>query len=122
MKPRILSGIGLRISAHRRLLDEQEGDDPLSSVANLFDVAMVFAVALMMALTIRLQSLPAALMPDAEVTAIKEPGSPVMEILHRKGVELERYRISEQTFGGDGEKLGTAYRLKTGEVVYVPES
>jgi hypothetical protein len=23
--------------------------------------------------------------------------------------------------GGEGEKLGTAYRLKSGEVVYVPE-
>ncbi|MFQ6043494.1 MAG: DUF2149 domain-containing protein, partial [Candidatus Poribacteria bacterium] len=27
-----------------------------------------------------------------------------------------------KTLGGEGVKLGTAYRLKSGEVVYVPET
>lgn len=121
MRPRNLPGSGPRLSAHWRLLEHHEGDDPLSSVANLFDVAMVFAVALLMALTTHLRHLPTALSADADVTLVREPGTPEMEILRREGVELEHYKISEQTLGGDGEKLGTAYRLKTGEVVYVPE-
>ena len=35
------------------LLDSQEDVDPMSVVSNLFDVAMVFAVALMVALVTR---------------------------------------------------------------------
>jgi len=44
-----------------------------------------------------------------------------MEIIRRKGRKLEHYRITPRTLGGEGQRLGTAYRLKTGEVVYVPD-
>ena len=37
----------------RRLLNREEDSDPMSVVSNLFDVAMVFAVALMVALVSR---------------------------------------------------------------------
>ena len=37
----------------RRLLRKEEDSDPMSVVSNLFDVAMVFAVALMVALVSR---------------------------------------------------------------------
>lgn len=37
----------------RRLLNKDEDNDPMSVVSNLFDVAMVFAVALMVALVSR---------------------------------------------------------------------
>ena len=37
----------------RRLLTRAEDSDPMSVVSNLFDVAMVFAVALMVALVSR---------------------------------------------------------------------
>jgi hypothetical protein len=36
-----------------KLLRKQEDNDPMSVVSNLFDVAMVFAVALMVALVSR---------------------------------------------------------------------
>lgn len=37
----------------RRLLQNNDDNDPMSVVSNLFDVAMVFAVALMVALVTR---------------------------------------------------------------------
>lgn len=37
----------------RRLLNKDEDNDPMSVVGNLFDVAMVFALALMVALVSR---------------------------------------------------------------------
>lgn len=37
----------------RNLLRKEEDNDPMSVVSNLFDVAMVFAVALMVALVSR---------------------------------------------------------------------
>lgn len=108
-----------RFSAHQRLLASRD-DDPLSSIANLFDVAMVFAVALLLALTAR-QPLRELMTADEDLTVLKNPGAPDMEIIRKQGEKLEHYRASEQSVGGDGERLGTAYRLSTGEVVYVPE-
>ncbi len=92
----------------------------MSSVANLFDVAMVFAVALLLALVTHFH-LPELLSRQEDVTVLKNPGQPKMEVIRRQGKKLEHYRMTKQTLGGEGEKLGTAYRLKTGEVVYVPE-
>ena len=108
-----------RFSQHRRLLNHHD-DDPLSSVANLFDVAMVFAVALLLALVTHFR-LPELLSAQADLTILKSPGQPNMEIIRRKGRKLEHYRITRRTLGGEGQRLGTAYRLKTGEVVYVPD-
>ena len=107
------------LSAHRRLLESHD-IDPLTSVVNLFDVAMVFAVALLLALVSYFQ-LPELLSERQDITIIKNPGKSSMEIIHRKGRKLEHYRMSNQSLGGEGEKLGTAYRLKSGDVVYVPE-
>ncbi len=123
--PRATRNHNTNLSAHRRLLASHD-DDPLASVANLFDVAMVFAVALLLALVTHFQlpemlQLPELLSGHQETTILKNPGTANMEIIHRKGKKLEHYRMTKQTLGGEGEKLGTAYRLKTGEVVYVPE-
>ncbi len=81
---------------------------------------MVFAVALLLALVAHFQ-LPELLSAREDVTVLKNPGQPNMEVIRRKGETLEHYRMSRQRLGGQGEKLGTAYRLSTGEVVYVPE-
>ena len=91
-------------SRSRRFLDGPD-DDPLSGVANLFDVAMVFAVALLMAL-VSYYKLPELLSIKEEVTILKNPGKPNMEIIKRKGTKLEHYKITPRSLGGDGERLG----------------
>jgi len=107
-----------RLTAPRRLLDSHD-DDPLSGVANLFDVAMVFAVALLLALVSHFHLVE--LLTAEDLTVLKNAGQPDMEVIRRQGETIQHYRISEQSLGGEGEKLGTAYRLKSGEVVYVPD-
>ena len=67
-----------RPSAYRRLLETSD-DDPLSGVANLFDVAIVFAVALLLAL-VTYYSLPELLSEQNEVTLVKNPGQPDMGV------------------------------------------
>lgn len=106
-------------SPHRRFLSSED-DDPLSGVANLFDVTLVFVVALLIALMARSPVLE-LLGTEDNVTVIRNSGTPKMEIIRRDGQKLTRYRISEESLGGEGERLGTAYRLKSGEVIYVPE-
>ena len=54
-----------------RLLDSGD-DDPMQTVANLFDVAMVFAVALMVALVTRFNM--QEIFGKEDFTMIKNPG------------------------------------------------
>jgi len=96
----------------------EETVDPMSNLANLFDVAMVFAVAFMVALVSFLQ-IP-ALLQNKDYTVITNPGKPDMEIIVKEGEEIKHYEATDQTGVGQGELLGTAYRLPDGRVVYVP--
>lgn len=95
-------------------------DDPLEGVANLFDLGIVFALGFMVALIAHL-GLP-ELLQQADVTLVKNPGTPQMEIIRKRGQRIEHYRVSTDRLGGEGRRLGVAYRLETGEVIYVPES
>lgn len=109
---------GRFLSRRKRFLRGEE--DPLRYVANLFDVAMVFAVALLLAV-VAYSNLP-EILSEKDVTIVKNPGAPDMEIIVKKGTEIKKYNISKEIAGGRGVKLGSAYRLVTGEVVYVPEN
>ena len=89
-----------------------------SGVENLFDVAMVFAVALIVALAAFWQS--PLLFESQDFTAVVNPGKPDMELVVKEGKELKRYQASTEQGSGEGELLGRAYRLPDGKVVYVP--
>ncbi|OFV67639.1 MAG: hypothetical protein SCAL_001014 [Candidatus Syntrophoarchaeum caldarius] len=99
----------------------EDEDDPLASVANLFDVAMVFAVALLVALVLS-YNIPELLDPDASVTIVKNPGEPDMQVIIKDHDVIKVLNATEKIAGGQGRKLGTAYRLDTGEVIYIPEN
>lgn len=102
------------------MLTEDDGD-PLSVVVNLFDVAMVFAVALMVAMVMHMNM--AEVFGQEEFTIVKNPGRENMEIIQKKGREIETYKASSQTQDGGtrGRRLGTAYQLEDGRIIYVPE-
>ncbi len=85
-------------------------------MANLFDVGIVFALGFLLALITYL-GLPEVI----RRTAVEASATPQAEVVDPDGVTLQRYRISDETLGGDGVKLGVAYRLASGEVVCVPE-
>lgn len=94
-------------------------DDPLSGMANLFDLAMVFAVALMVAVVTHMQI--AEIFTQDDVTLVKNPGKEDMEIIVKKGKEIERYKASGKTSEGKGKRVGAAYELEDGQIIYVPE-
>ncbi|HSI65567.1 MAG TPA: DUF2149 domain-containing protein [Candidatus Saccharimonadia bacterium] len=103
----------------KRKWDDSSEDDPAAGLLNLFDVWIAFAVALLLAIVS--YDVLAKNSAGTTTTVIKNEGTPEMEIIHRDGLKLERFRASPETLGGDGQRLGTAYRLKSGEVIYVPE-
>ena len=104
------------------LLDSQEDDDPMSVVSNLFDVAMVFAVALMVALVTRYNM--TEMFSQDDFTLVKNPGKDNMEIITKEGQKINRYTPSKDQSKSDGTKgkrVGVAYELAGGEIIYVPE-
>lgn len=99
-----------------------EEDDPMSVVSNLFDVAMVFAVALMVALVTRYNM--TEIFSQEDFTMVKNPGKDNMEIITKEGQEINRYTPSEDqshTDGAKGKRVGVAYELEDGKIIYVPE-
>ncbi len=99
-----------------------EDDDPMSVVSNLFDVAMVFAVALMVALVTRYNM--TEMFSQEDFTMVKNPGKDNMEIITKEGQKINKYTPSEdqtKKSGARGKKVGIAYELDNGEIIYVPE-
>lgn len=106
----------------RRLIGKEEDNDPMSVVGNLFDVAMVFAVALMVALVTRYDM--TEMFSKEDFTIVKNPGQENMEIITKEGEKINRYTPSENqddASGRKGKRVGVAYELENGEIIYVPE-
>lgn len=91
----------------RQLLQGADGD-PLSLLVGLFDGALVLALAL------GLQARPAP--NSANDAAHAADPVPVQR------EQLPRYRAADGQAQGDGSRLGIAYRLASGEVVFVPDA
>ena len=98
----------------------EEDSDPLGGMANLFDLAMVFAVALMVAAVSSMQV--SELLTESDATIVKNPGREDMEIIVKKDNVIERYAGTTGEGQGRGKRVGTAYELENGEIIYVPES
>ena len=104
----------------RRLLSEPGEADPLAGLANLFDIGLVFIVGLLMTLfaVYRMQDL---FDQRSEVTILKRGPQGELEIITKRGTRVKALRATRDRVEGRGERLGTAYRLEDGTVVYVPE-
>lgn len=105
----------------RKLLADDDEFNPMRAVANLFDISMVFVVALMVALVMRFNM--QEIFSKEDYTMVKNPGKENMEIITKKGNKVEKYKQSEtnQGSGTKGKKVGVAYQLENGEIIYVPE-
>ena len=96
-------------------------EDPLSGVANLFDASIVFAVGLMVAL-IQAFSLTQLLNPNSQFTIVTKTAAGEMQIVEKDKKEIKVKKITPEKKSGPGTRLGVAYQLPDGSVVYVPES
>ncbi len=95
-------------------------DDPMTGVANLFDLGLVFIVGLLLTLfsAYHLQDL---FDQNSEMTIMKQHKSGELEIITKKGKKINAMKVSKTKASGKGERLGIAYRLEDGTMVYVPE-
>ena len=97
------------------ILDEED-DDPVLSTINLIDVFLVVIGMLLIAVI----NNPMNPFANDKLTIIRDEGQPDMEIISKDGQKVTRFKASGASGEGDGEKAGTAYRMKDGSMVYVP--
>ncbi len=109
---------------HRRRTSmlEDNDEDPLSVIVNMFDVAMVFAVSLMVAMVMHMNM--TEIFGKEDFTIVKNPGKENMEIITKEGREIKKFTPKEQQDSSSkskGRRVGVAYELENGEIIYVPE-
>ncbi|TFL15065.1 DUF2149 domain-containing protein [Pusillimonas caeni] len=109
-----------RLRFTRSRLDISRHDDPLAGVANLFDASLAFIVAMALALFSVLGSTD-MLSADASWTLTRTTADGELEVVSKEQQQIKVERVSDRKLSGQGERLGTAYRLQGGQVVYVPE-
>jgi len=59
--------------------------------------------------------------PSSQVTVMKTNAKGETRILVKKGKRLESYKVGAEQGEGTGKRLGTAYQLDDGQMIYVPE-
>ena len=97
---------------------DDEDDDPMSGVANLFDVAMVFAIGLLLMVLIYF-SMP-ELLTQQDVTIVKITEHSV-EIIEKHGEKIEKLEMSNETVETEiVGKFGTIYKTKDGGYLLTP--
>lgn len=112
----------MRFLKRRRRFDRYDEplEDPISGVANLFDASVVFIVSMMIALFMAYNMLD-LLDPKSEMTIVKKTADGKIEMVVKKGKEIKATKVTDKRLSGEGTRLGTAWQLKDGKVVYVPE-
>ena len=98
-----------------KILDEDD-DDPVLSTINLIDVFLVVIGMLLIAVI----NNPMNPFAQDKLTIIRNEGQPNMEIITKDGSTITKFKAGGASGEGDGEKAGTAYRMKDGTMVYVP--
>ena len=59
-----------------------------------------------------------------DFTMVKNPGKENMEIISKEGEKINRYtpqNDDSQSQGDKGKRVGTAYQLENGDIIYIPE-
>ena len=97
-----------------------EADDPLTGVANLVDVFLVFIVGLLVSF-LSAYHLKDLLDQNSEITMMKQSAEGEMTIITKKGAKIEAVKITRSEAEGRGVRLGVAYQLEDGGMVYLPD-
>lgn len=109
------------LKRHRRFEKyEQPLEDPIAGVANLFDASVVFIVSMMISLFMAYNMMD-LVDPNSELTMTKKGADGTVEIITKKGREIKARKVTDKTLSGEGTRLGTAYQLNDGRVIYVPD-
>jgi hypothetical protein len=92
------------------------GGDPLDGLVNLFDLGIVLALAFLLA---ALSSLELSdLLTEEDVTVVRRTAG-TETVIVKEGDETRTVRLDGRRVVGQGERIGSVYRLQDGRTVYV---
>jgi hypothetical protein len=111
-----------RVNARARTREDRAGD-PLDGLVNLFDLGIVLAVAFLLAALSSIDLAPSVLKQNDAQTSGAVP-VPADSVIQKPGEEANTIELQPgEEVVGQGEPVGTVYRLDDGRVVIVrPES
>ena len=112
-------GEGLRYMRRRRIGTSDRNGDPLDGIVNLFIVALVLAVGLLVAVLSGAGL--SGLLTSQNMTIVTDPGTPQMQVIVKEGDTITKLDLQSVTaIQGIGTLLGSFYKLADGTVIYVP--
>lgn len=115
---RLIEPDDLPFLGRRAMIIPDRHGDPMESMGNIFDVAILLAVGF---LVVSLSSFGLSdLLGKGDVTIVKNPGTKGMELVTKKNGVISRMRTTTQQAEGVGAAIGTVYKLENGEIVWVP--
>lgn len=97
-----------------------EGDDPMNSIANLLDIFLVFIVAILVSF-LSAYHLQELLSQGSDVTVMTQSSDGEITITTKRSTKIEAVKITRSEAEGRGVRLGVAYRLEDGSMVYIPD-
>ncbi|MDR2350838.1 MAG: DUF2149 domain-containing protein [Deltaproteobacteria bacterium] len=97
-----------------------EADDPMLAVINLIDIFLVFIVAVLISF-LSAMGLQDLLDKNSEVSVVKRSADGEMTLITKKAEKIEAVKITRSEAEGKGTRLGVAYRLEDGTMVYMPD-
>jgi hypothetical protein len=110
---------GLRYMRRRRVGTADRNGDPLDGIVNLWDVAIVLAVGLLVAALAAVGA--TGLLTNKSMTIVTDPGTPEMQVIVKEGNQIRKLDMQAgRQVSGAGTLLGYFYKLVDGTVVYVP--
>lgn len=89
-------------------------------MANLFETGLVFALGFMVSLIAAMNMID-LFNPESKVTITTERKDGI-QIVVKEGQKTTIRRMTKNIGEGEGQRLGVAYRLEDGSVIYVPEN
>ena len=103
-----------------RLMDAMAEEDPLTLMPNLFDLSIVLAVAFLLT-ALGAFGFRDLMHSSDDWTLVRRSPSGQTEVVSRHGKSIRIQKVSARKAGGQGVRLGVAYELEGGEVIYVPD-
>lgn len=109
-----------RVSRPSRFMDSMAEEDPLSLMPNLFDLSIVLAIAFLLT-ALGALGFRDFMQYSGDWTLIRQGPSGQTDVVSRRGKTVRMQHLSPRKAGGQGVRLGVAYELDSGEVIYVPD-
>ena len=107
-----------RVHTRARRHHDRQGD-PLDGLVNLFDLGVVLAVAFLLAALAPLDL--EDVLTRGDVTVVRS-GPEGQTVITKRGEKLRRLRLEPgQRVAGEGERVGSVYRLSDGRLVFIQE-